>query len=349
VSTVIFVMKFSVVIATYNRADELLRTLESLSTLMVPEPWEVVIVDNNSSDDTREVVLKQSETFPVPLHYLFEPQQGRSAALNAGIKFSQGDIVAITDDDVRVDFNWLTNADHALQRLGCDYLGGKALPIWSGPRPEWIRERRSIHWAVIALLDYGPEALPFDENHVPLGLNMIFRREAFDRAGLWDNTLGRKAGSLLGQEVREWSQRARAANLKGFYSPDLVVHHVIPADRLTKKYFRSWFYWHGISRAILYGTKGLDMESPESTKLDFSTVPHIAGVPRYMFRSYLQSFFSMIGSFLRADAAATFEHELGIWFFAGIVRERWKNRRQPIPSRRDVVTLQDNKAHSKYD
>ena len=126
------VMKFSVVIATYNRADELVRTLESLSRLQVAEPWEVIIVDNNSADNTKEVVKKAAETFPVSLHYLHETQQGRSAALNTGIKAAQGEIIATTDDDVRLEPDWLTNAERALRELNCDYLGGKALPIWSG-------------------------------------------------------------------------------------------------------------------------------------------------------------------------------------------------------------------------
>ena len=332
-------MKFSVVIATYNRGEELPKTLASLAELQVTDPWELIIVDNNSSDNTCEIVQEARRSFPVPLRYLEEPEQGRSAALNTGIKAARGQIIAITDDDVRVEPRWLTNGEQALQRFNCDYLGGKALPIWEDKRPSWIPEGRSIHWAVLALLDYGPEPIPLGD-YVPLGVNMIFRRDAFQRAGLWDNTVGRKAGTLLGQEVREWVQRARMANVKGFYSPNLVIHHVIPADRLTKKYFRSWFYWHGISRAILYQTKGLDMESPESTELDFSLVPHIAGVPRYMYRTYLQSFFSMIGAFVRGDVAAAFEHELGLWFFAGVLKERWKGRRQPIPARRSLVTLQ---------
>jgi hypothetical protein len=71
-------------------------------------------------------------------------------------------------------------------------------------------------------------------------------------------------------------------------------------------------------------------------------VPHIAGIPRYMFRTYLQSFFSMMSAFVRADQVSAFEHELGLWFFAGVVKERWKDRRQPIPPRRSLVTLQDN-------
>jgi glucosyl-dolichyl phosphate glucuronosyltransferase len=333
-------MKFSIIIATYNRAADLTETLNSLAQLEVGDEWEVIIVDNNSTDNTRNVVTEAAMVFPVPLRYLYESEQGRSAALNTGIKAALGEIIATTDDDVRVSPDWLRNAEVALQRLECDYLGGKALPIWGGVRPKWIPEGRSIHWAVIALLDYGPEPIPLGD-YVPIGVNMVFRRDAFERAGMWDNTIGRKAGTLLGQEVREWCQRARAANLKGFYSPDLVIHHVIPGDRLTKKYFRRWFYWHGISRAILYKTRGLDMESPESTTLDFAKVPHIIGVPRYMFRTNLESFVSMIGAILRRDEVSAFESELGLWFFAGVLKERWKARREPIPARTRLVT-QDN-------
>lgn len=319
-------MKFSVIIATYNRAEELVKTLESLKGLESTGPWEVIIVDNNSRDNTREVVEERIDSFPVPLRYLMEKEQGRSAALNAGIRAAQGEILAITDDDVRVDPKWLVNAEQALDRLGCDYVGGKALPIWSGQVPNWMPNRGGKHWGVIALLDYGSEAVEFNAAKVPLGVNIVFRRECFERAGLWDNAIGRKAGTLLGQEVREWSQRGRAAGLRGFYSPDLVVHHVIPEDRLTKKYFRKWFYWHGISRAILYRNNRLDMESPESTALDFSTVPHIAGVPRYLYRTCLKKFFSISTAMARGDAIARFEDELWIWFFAGIVRQRWKDR-----------------------
>lgn len=320
-------MRFSVIIATYNRADELVKTLESLKGLESCGPWEVVIVDNNSPDSTREVVLNRVESFPVPLRYVMEKEQGRSAALNAGIRIAQGEILAITDDDVRVDPMWLRNAEQALDRLGCDYVGGKALPIWSGRVPKWMPNRGGKHWGVIALLDYGPEPIEFGQK-VPLGVNMVFRRECFERAGLWDNSIGRKAGTLLGQEVREWAQRARAAGLRGFYSPDLVVHHVIPEDRLTKRYFRKWFYWHGISRAILYHNNRLDMESPESTALDFATVPHIAGVPRYLYRTCIKKFFSIWPALARRDAIASFEDELWLWFFAGIVRQRWKDRQR---------------------
>ena len=314
-------MTFSVVIATFNRAADLRATLESLAGLQPRRDWEVIVVDNNSTDETKAVVAAAAETFPAPLRYLFEREQGRSPALNAGIRLARGEIIATTDDDVRVEPDWLDRAAEGLENLQCDYVGGRVLPIWGAARPAWLPDRGGKHWAVIALLDYGAEPIEFGAR-VPLGVNMAFRRQAFERAGLLDPHTGRKAGTLLGQEVREWCIRARAAGLRGFYLPDLVVRHVIPASRLNKAYFRRWFYWRGISRAMLYEKAGLDMEAPEQTTLDFRTVPHVLGVPRYLYRKALASIAACVRARVRRDAVAAFEHELWVWFFAGIVRQR---------------------------
>jgi glycosyltransferase involved in cell wall biosynthesis len=319
-------MKYSIVIATYNRAADLRETLRSLAGQRPDGAWEVIVVDNNSPDDTRQVVEEAARSFPVELRYLFESQQGRSPALNAGIRAARGSIVATTDDDVRVPADWLTRAAEGLDRLGCEYVGGRVLPIWGAPKPAWIPNRGGKQWAVIALLDYGPLAIEFG-SRVPLGVNMAFRREAFDRAGLFDPDTGRKAGTLLGQEVREWCIRARKAGVRGFYVPDLVLEHIIPADRLNKAYFRRWFYWRGISRALLYERAGLDMEAPEQTTLDFSTVPHVGGVPRYLYRKALGALSGWVGATLAGDTVAAFEHEVWLCFFAGIVRQRWKDSR----------------------
>lgn len=315
-------MTYSVVIATYNRAADLRDTLGSLSGLRPDGSWEVIVVDNNSTDGTRQVVESAALNFPVPLRYVFEREQGRSPALNAGIRASSGDIIVTTDDDVRVEADWLDRAAAGLERLACDYVGGRVLPIWGGPRPAWLPNRGGKHWAVIALLDYGPTPIEFGAR-VPLGVNMAFRRSAFDRAGLLDPQTGRKAGTLLGQEVREWCIRARAAGVRGFYVPEMVVQHIIPSSRLNKAYFRRWFYWRGISRARLYAKAGLDMEAPERTSIDFRTVPHIFGVPRYLYRKALSSALTGMTAALRGDAVASFDHELWVWFFAGIVRQRW--------------------------
>ena len=323
-------MKYSIVIATYHRARDLRDTLQSLAGLDADGPWEVIVVDNNSPDDTRQVVESTAAGFPVELRYVFEREQGRSPALNAGIRAACGRIIATTDDDVRVERDWLTRASAALAQHGCDYVGGRVLPIWGAQPPAWIPNHASQQWGVIALLDYGQAPLEFGAR-VPLGVNMAFTRDAFDRAGLFDPHTGRRAGTLLGQEVREWCIRARTAGVRGFYIPEMALRHIIPANRLNKEYFRRWFYWRGISRARLYQSAGLDMEAPERTSLDFRTVPHVLGVPRYLYRKALASIWLAITRTLAGDPVAAFDHELWVWFFAGICSERWRRRGVPAP------------------
>ena len=156
---------------------------------------------------------------------------------------------------------------------------------------------------------------------MPLGVNMAFLRTAFDRAGLFDPQTGRRAGTLLGQEVREWCIRARKAGVRGFYLPELTLEHIIPAERLSKRYFRRWFYWRGISRALLYQRAGLDMEAPEQTTLDFSAVPHVLGVPRYLYRKAIAAATGWVRDTLQGRRVQAFEQELWLCFFAGIVRQ----------------------------
>ena len=319
-------MRFSIVIATYNRAAMLKDTLESLSHLQPSAPWEVVVVDNNSPDDTRAIVEAAAPSFPVALRYAFEKEQGRSAALNCGFRLAEGEIIVTTDDDVRVAPDWLDQIEFGLAAKQCDYVGGRVVPIWEAPPPRWLPRGGSRLWAVIALLDYGPESIAFGKR-VPLGVNMAMRRQAIERAGGFDTTIGRKAGTLLGQEVREWCLRARAAGLTGYYIPAIVVQHLIPADRLNKKYFRRWFYWRGISRAQLYERWGFDLQAPEEKAPDPSQVPHILGVPRYLYRKALVTVGRWAKAAVRGDAAAAFEKELWLWFFGGIVVERLKERR----------------------
>jgi len=327
-------LKYSIVIATHNRAADLRATLESLAGLQPAASWEVIVVDNNSTDDTRDVIARAAARFPVPLTGLVEREQGRSPALNCGIRAARGDIIVTTDDDVRVPPDWLDCAAEGLARLQCDYVGGRVLPVWGGERPAWLPNHGGKQWAVVALLDYGPRPIEFGAR-VPLGVNMAFARSALERAGLFDPHTGRRSGTLLGQEVREWCIRARRTGLRGFYVPEMTVHHLIPAERLRKAYFRRWFYWRGISRALLYARAGLDMEAPEQTSLDFASVPHVLGVPRYLYRKAGRAVAAWIRDTARGRDVQAFEHELWLCFFAGILRQRARDsraRRPGLPS-----------------
>ena len=317
-------MENSVVIATHNRADDLRETLRSVATLATASSWELIVVDNNSTDHTRAVVEELQPTFPVTLTYLFEAEQGRSAALNTGFRAARGDIILTTDDDVRVEPDWLDQGVAALRRFDCAFVGGKVLPIWGGKRPSWLPETGGRLWVPIAMMDFGPEPVEFAAR-APLGVNMALRKDVLERAGYFDNTLGRKAGTLLGQEVREWCMRVRAAGMTGYYIPEMVIHHKVVASRLTKNYFRRSFYWRGVSRAILYRMVGADLENPEETSRDLSRVPHIAGVPRYLYRKFLASGVGLLRALARRDSRAILDEEMQLWFYAGMFIETWKH------------------------
>ena len=325
-------MKYSVIIATFNRASELAKTLQSLATLQTHDAWEAIVVDNNSTDDTRQVVEAAQAAFPVPLVYIFESRQGKAMALNTAIEQARGEILVFTDDDALVERDWLDQAGRALADTGTAYVGGRVFPRWESARPAWLPNRSGRMWAVIALADFGAEPREFGRGiGWPLGVNMAVRADVFDDRGLWwDNRYDRVGTSLRGQGQREWCLRVRASGRRGVYVPEMVVHHLVPADRLTKPYFRRWFYWYGISRAILYGHHGLDMEAPDEQTLDFSRVAHVGGVPRYMFRTAADHARRMARARLSGDSASAFEHELWLCFFAGVLRQRWKDRQQPI-------------------
>lgn len=319
-------MSISVVIPTYNRSGELVETLQSLVGVLSPGEWEVIVVDNNSTDDTPAVLGALRDQLPLPLRVLHERTQGRSAALNAGITAARGDLIVMTDDDIRVDPRWLLETAAAAEQHGCAYVGGRVLPHWpSVVRPDWLSMASARQRAVLGLTDYGADPLPLGD-HPALGCNVAARREVFAQVGLFDNNIGRKAGTLLGQEVREWGIRVRRAGLRGMYAPRSVVYHVVPADRLTRRYFYRWFYWHGISRAVLYTTLGLDMESPEREELDLPRVPHVAGVPRYLYRTAATALGRAAAARLRGDSTRAFDDELWLCYFAGMLAQRWRDR-----------------------
>lgn len=312
----------SVIIPTYNRADLLGETLDRLASLTPTlARWDVIVADNNSSDDTRGVVETRQPHFPVALRYIFEPRQGRSWALNSGITASAAPALVFTDDDVLVGEAWLDAAvEPLLAGAGVSYTGGPVRPIWEAPRPEWLPADRSDLWGTIAILDYGPESFVFeDRRRVPLGANMAVHRSLFDRIGLFNPSLGRTGSSkqLLGQEVPEFLARSRRAGARGQYMPAMTVLHHVPAKRLTKDYFRRWWYGKGLSRAAL------DRLQPVTELgVDLTAARHIAGVPAFMLRSAAEDAMGWLASSLRFDEAERFRREVMLCYFAGYVTRR---------------------------
>jgi hypothetical protein len=157
----------------------------------------------------------------------------------------------------------------------------------------------------------------------------------FSRVGLFDNRLGRKEGTLRNQAQREWHLRARAGGARGLYLPEMVVHHLVETSRLQKRYFRRWLYWHGVSRALLFAQTGVDMEEPEQG-LQRGCEAQVCGVPRPLLTKAARFARGLAWHTLTRNTATAFDRELWLCFFAGVVRQRWIDRRQPLPRGRHL-------------
>jgi glycosyltransferase involved in cell wall biosynthesis len=231
-------MNASLIICTYNRAESLARTLDSIKKMDVSPDlsWELVIVDNNSSDDTAKVVDAFRATTAVEVHYVVETKQGLSFARNRGIREKKGDIAIFTDDDVIVDKRWLTEIVRAFGQLDAACIGGKILPLWESPPPGWLRKEL---YSYIALLDSGDDVLRMDQPRL-WGANFAVRSSIFEKYGGFNTGLGRLPNKLFGYEETELIDKLIRAGEKVFYCPGVVLQHCIEANRMKKAYFRKW-------------------------------------------------------------------------------------------------------------
>jgi glucosyl-dolichyl phosphate glucuronosyltransferase len=330
----------SVLICTYNRARLLREMLESLQTVRSARVWDVVVVDNNSTDSTRAVVESFVPGFPVPLMYVFEARQGKSHALNTGIQASRGEILVFTDDDVRVGAEWLDAACSTLdEQPGVDYTGGPVRPIWGGVPPVWLDQRRGDLWGALAILDYGDMSFVFeDRRRVPLGANMAVRRRLIERIGGFDPALGRRGRSLLGQEQAEFFARSREGGARGVYVPAMELHHHVPQERLTKRYFRRWWYWKGVARARVDA-----MHQQTELGLDLRVVPYIAHVPRFIWGLLLRGIVKWIGAAARRERLNATRHQMQCAYALGYVRACWnrdsRQRVAALPPRQESASV----------
>jgi glycosyltransferase involved in cell wall biosynthesis len=159
-------MDATVLICTFNREKLLASALDTLSETRETGGicWEVVVVDNNSTDGTRAVVESRMAAFPVPLRLVTERQQGKCYALNTGIAASSARIIVFTDDDVRIPPSWLeAGVRPLLERTDIEYTGGPVEPWWEQEPPRWVHGDPGLMWGPIALLDYGAEPFIFEE------------------------------------------------------------------------------------------------------------------------------------------------------------------------------------------
>jgi glucosyl-dolichyl phosphate glucuronosyltransferase len=307
----------SVVLATRNRAAVLAPTLEALGGQDPAGcPYEILVVDNGSSDDTARVVAAAVEA-GVPIVGLREERPGKSHALNAAIARARGDLLAFIDDDVLPAPGWLAAQRRAIEETGADYVTGRILPLWEAPPPRWLSPAL---YGGLSAADGGTERIssPADGTAgpiLPMGGNMAVRRRVLDRIGGWNPDLGALEGTLRTGEDHEFGLRMVGAGFRGVYEPAALVHHRVPATRLRLAYFWRWHWDNGAVHAAL------EQVYPPA-------VPHLLDVPRYLWRQSLSDALSGIRGLLTFDSRRAATAAMRLTWFAGYLRERWSARRR---------------------
>ncbi|HEX8194860.1 MAG TPA: glycosyltransferase family 2 protein [Pyrinomonadaceae bacterium] len=300
-------LKLNVILPTYNRAALLRRTLESLANAEIAPTLDVLatVVDNNSSDETRETieefVKKQGK---VRFEYLFEKQQGRSAALNAGIKKSKTDLIATIDDDEEVAADWFVEIARLFGSRWneIDFAGGKVLPRWENEPPAWV----SKNWAGIGWRDYGDAEWIYDETTPILsGGHAILKRTLFAELGFYHEALGATGKNLMSCEDDVFFDKLILAGKRGVYCPNLVIYHFVPSFRLTCNYLRQWSFGNGVSQNLV----DLYHKPFDGARL--------LGVPRFMYREAALSLWKTLAANLSGRRVAAFAEERAFWIFWG--------------------------------
>ena len=231
-------IRLSLVIATYNRAEQLMTTLRSVAEQSHPATeWECVVVDNNSKDDTHHrVEIFCAEHPALQLRYLFEERQGLSYARNAGIAASHGEVVAFIDDDERIVEDFVgAYIDLFAEHPEAMAAGGKIVAEYPTGRPTWMS--RYTEQPIANPMDFGNEVRRFPSGRIPGGGNMALRRSLLDEVGVFNTSLGRTGKRLIGGEESELFERIADKGYKWYYVPRAVMYHIIPAEKLTEEYF----------------------------------------------------------------------------------------------------------------
>ncbi len=301
-------MKIAVILCTYNRSQFLARALESVARSEVPESvhWEVLVVDNNSRDETRSVVEEFCRRDPSRFRYLFEPKQGKSYALNSGCQAANADVLAFMDDDVEVDPHWLHNLTVPFTCGEWVGTGGCILPERGFVPLRWMDVRDRYGLAPLAMFDLGDE--PGELRESPFGTNMAFRKEMFAKHGGFRTDLGPQSGSEIRNEDSEFGSRLLAAGERLWYQPTAVVYHAIPQDRVRKKYFQSWWFGKG---------RGDIREMGTSKKAEWS----VGGVPLYLLRRLAVWTLRFT---ISTHEPERFSSKLKVCWLAGMIRERYE-------------------------
>ena len=228
----------SIIICTYNREKYIRPLLESIAKNDYPTTdYEIVLVDNNCTDNTHGVCEQFAAAHKeVAFCYVIEPEQGLSAARNKGIKEAKGDIIIYVDDDALVDSDYIRiYAEHFAVYPDTMAAGGPIEPLYETKEPSWMSPYTKA--LLTAWMNYGTQVREYPNGRYPGGGNAAYRKEVFDRVGLFNTELGRKGNLLLASEEKDIFDKMKALGMKVLYLPTPVLHHCIPQAKLEEDYF----------------------------------------------------------------------------------------------------------------
>jgi glycosyltransferase involved in cell wall biosynthesis len=306
-------VEVSVIVSTCDRATVLREALAALVAQVEAPPYEVVVVDNNSTDDTPRVIEQFAASGLV--RGVREPRQGLSYARNRGIAVTRAGILAFTDDDVRVAPTWIRDVARAFRdHPDVSLVGGKVLPEWAAAPPPWLDAR--FH-APLALVDYGDVALriPPAAPRCLIGANLAIRRRALAPHDGFSPHLQRVRDGIGSTEDHDLQMRMLQAGAVALYDPRIVARAPVPRERLAKRYHRAWHQGHGRFYAR--------MRDPQFER---TRAGSILGVPAHVYRSVLAETAAWAASAVRGRRAAAFAHELRLRFLAAFTVERISHR-----------------------
>lgn len=310
-------MDISLVVCTYNRSQSLNRLFVSAADMEVPASlsWELIVVDNNSTDDTKTVIETFAASSGLNVVHLFEATPGLTPSRNLAIRRSKGGIIVFTDDDALATRDWLVQIKRGFDEYQPACLGGRILCDPALPLPSWWDKRWN---AVLGHFDLGDQILlaaASDRKEYAWGGNFSFRRDVFERYGPFRTSLGRTPKKLgLGADS-EMVLRLRQNNERVIYYPQAVVVHSPDVSRLSRNYLRRWNYRIGVS------TCTIDKEYPKHW-------PRIFRIPRWRYKWAAQTLWDAARHFLTGGSGTALQHQLNLSMLAGYSATAFKRLRK---------------------
>lgn len=230
-------MTLSIIICSYNRASYISDALSSLyGQSSGLDCFEVIIVDNNSTDNTKEVYTHWRETNPNgQFTFITETKQGASFARNAGACIALGEWVCFIDDDAIATQHYVENIlKHIQKKPEAVGFGGRIIPKYVPAEPKWMSFYVS---SLVGNFDYAPTACAFKNGKYPLESNMIVKKSVYIQIGGFNEQLPGVVGTLrIGGEGKELFYKIIALGHTLYYDPTICVHHVVEVKKLTSEY-----------------------------------------------------------------------------------------------------------------